>query len=69
MNDRKFSLKAEHVLRCAQAAAGELGHGYVGCEHLLLDGDAFITDPVTTTDELIPSGETSSYRSNPLKLA
>ena len=31
MNDRKFSLKAEHVLRCAQAAAGELGHGYVGC--------------------------------------
>ena len=36
MNDRKFSLKAEHMLRCAQAAAGELGHGYVGCEHLLL---------------------------------
>lgn len=36
MNDRKFSLKAEHVLRCAQAAAGELRHGYVGCEHLLL---------------------------------
>ena len=29
----------------------------------------YITDPVTTTDELIPSGETSSYRSNPLKLA
>ena len=28
-----------------------------------------ITDPVTTTDELIPSGETSSYRSNPLRLA
>ncbi len=28
-----------------------------------------IHDPVTTTDELIPSGETSSYRSNPLKLA
>ena len=28
-----------------------------------------ITDPVTTTDELIPSGETSSLRSNPLKLA
>ena len=38
-------------------------------EHLLLDVDAYITDPVTTTDELIPSGETSSYRSNPLKLA
>ncbi len=30
---------------------------------------AAIYDPVTTTDELIPSGETSSYRSNPLKLA
>ena len=28
-----------------------------------------LQDPVTTTDELIPSGETSSYRSNPLKLA
>ena len=28
-----------------------------------------IMDPVTTTDELIPSGETSSYRSNPLGLA
>ena len=26
-------------------------------------------DPVTTTDELIPSGETSSFRSNPLGLA
>ena len=30
---------------------------------------SYITDPVTTTDELIPSGETSSYRSNPLRLA
>ncbi len=30
-------------------------------EHLALDVAAFITDPVTTTDELIPSGETSSY--------
>ncbi|MDR1209657.1 MAG: hydratase [Clostridiales bacterium] len=38
-------------------------------EHLLLSVAAFITDPVTTTDELIPSGETSSYRSNPLGLA
>jgi aconitate hydratase len=28
-----------------------------------------LRDPVTTTDELIPSGETSSYRSNPMKLA
>lgn len=38
-------------------------------EHLVLDVAAYITDPVTTTDELIPSGETSSYRSNPYKLA
>jgi aconitate hydratase len=38
-------------------------------ENLLLHVVAVITDPVTTTDELIPSGETSSYRSNPLKLA
>lgn len=38
-------------------------------ENLLLKLAAVIRDPVTTTDELIPSGETSSYRSNPLKLA
>ena len=38
-------------------------------EHLLLRLAAVLHDPVTTTDELIPSGETSSYRSNPLKLA
>ncbi len=37
--------------------------------HLLLQVASVITDPVTTTDELIPSGETSSLRSNPLKLA
>ncbi len=38
-------------------------------EHLLLRVDSVIHDPVTTTDELIPSGETSSLRSNPLKLS
>ncbi|MDR2632249.1 MAG: hydratase [Treponema sp.] len=38
-------------------------------EHLLLRLASVIHDPVTTTDELIPSGETSSYRSNPQKLA
>jgi aconitate hydratase len=38
-------------------------------ENLLLQIACVIRDPVTTTDELIPSGETSSYRSNPLKLA
>ncbi|WP_010260948.1 hydratase [Treponema primitia] len=38
-------------------------------ENLLVQIVSYITDPVTTTDELIPSGETSSYRSNPLALA
>lgn len=38
-------------------------------ENLLLTCCAAIYDPVTTTDELIPSGETSSYRSNPVKLS
>ncbi len=38
-------------------------------EHMLLRVCAYITDPVTTTDELIPSGETGSFRSNPLGLA
>jgi aconitate hydratase len=38
-------------------------------ENLLIIVVSYITDSVTTTDELIPSGETSSYRSNPLKLA
>lgn len=38
-------------------------------ENLLLRFASVLHDPVTTTDELIPSGETSSYRSNPPKLA
>ncbi|MDR0916931.1 MAG: hydratase [Oscillospiraceae bacterium] len=38
-------------------------------ENLLLHLCAVIHDDVTTTDELIPSGETSSYRSNPIKLS
>ncbi len=38
-------------------------------EDLMLTVCAAIYDPVTTTDELIPSGETSSYRSNPLRLS
>ena len=36
MRERRFSARAEQMLRSAQAAALELGHGYVGCEHLLL---------------------------------
>lgn len=38
-------------------------------DDILLKIVSHIDDPVTTTDELIPSGETSSYRSNPLRLA
>ena len=38
-------------------------------EHMVLKVVSEIHDPVTTTDELIPSGETSSFRSNPLGLA
>ncbi len=37
--------------------------------HLLIEVVSFIEDAVTTTDELIPSGETSAYRSDPYKLA
>ena len=59
-------------------AAQELKYGpnitdwpkmYAMSDNMLLKITAFITDDVTTTDELIPSGETSSYRSNPQKLA
>lgn len=38
-------------------------------KNLLMRAASVLHDPVTTTDELIPSGETSSYRSNPLRLA
>ena len=38
-------------------------------DNLLMQVASVLQDPVTTTDELIPSGETSSYRSNPMKLA
>lgn len=38
-------------------------------EHLLLAVASVITDPVTTTDELIPSGDASTYRSNPVRMA
>lgn len=39
------------------------------CENVLMKAVSCLQDPVTTTDELIPSGETSSYRSNPFRLA
>ena len=42
---------------------------YALSDNLLVKLAAVLRDEVTTTDELIPSGETSSYRSNPLRLA
>ena len=36
MNENKFTPRAEEALRLSQEAAGDLGHGYVGTEHLLL---------------------------------
>ena len=42
---------------------------YPMSENMVLEVAASIYDPVTTTDELIPSGDTSSYRSNPERLA
>ena len=36
MAEQKFTPRAENALRLAQEAARELGHGYIGCEHLLL---------------------------------
>ena len=38
-------------------------------DNMLMQVASVLRDPVTTTDELIPSGETSSYRSHPMKLA
>ena len=37
MYDNQFTPRAQNALRLAQAAAEELGHSYVGSEHLLLD--------------------------------
>lgn len=36
MSEKRFTPRGENVLRLAQETAGELGHGYVGCEHILL---------------------------------
>ena len=60
MNENKFTAGAETVLRLSQEAAGELGHGYVGTEHLLLglireeDGAAHtVLTEAGLTDEMI----------------
>ena len=63
---------------CAPDESAELIYGpgiadwpkiYPLADNILMQAAACISDPVTTTDELIPSGETSSYRSNPYKLS
>ena len=48
---------------------GDIPESPALAENLLLKCAAYITDPVTTTDELIPNGESSSYRSNFKKIA
>ncbi len=60
MNENKFTPGAEEALRLSQEAAGELGHGYVGTEHLLLgllreeDGMAHtVLAEAGLTDELV----------------
>ena len=60
MNEKKFTPRAEETLRLAQEAAGELGHGYVGTEHLLLglmreeEGLAHtVLEEVGLTDQLL----------------
>ncbi|MDD3346648.1 ATP-dependent Clp protease ATP-binding subunit [Oscillibacter sp.] len=60
MNENKFTPRAEEALRLSQEAAGELGHGYVGTEHLLLglarEGDGMAHTVLTEaglTDEMI----------------
>lgn len=60
--------KPEHELRMAPSIADWPAIEPLK-DDLLVELCAVIRDPVTTTDELIPSGETSSYRSNPMKLA
>ena len=49
MNENKFTPRAEEALRLSQEAAGELGHGYVGTEHLLL---GVLTEPGGATPVL-----------------
>lgn len=60
MNENRFSPRAEEALRLAQESAGELGHGYVGTEHLLLglvreeDGVAHsVLESAGLTDEML----------------
>ncbi len=49
--ENRFTLRAESVLRCAHECAAELGHGYVGSEHILLgilrDGEGKVAKILT----------------------
>ena len=53
MAEQKFTPRAENVLRLAQETALELGHGYVGCEHILLGllREAIIRETLQLLDE------------------
>ena len=50
MNEHKFTPSAEEILRLSQEAAGELGHGYVGTEHLLL---GLLREPVSIAHQVL----------------
>ena len=58
MSEKKFSPGAEEALRLSQEAAGELGHGYVGTEHLLLG--LIREDQGAAHDVLLEAGLTDS---------
>ena len=50
MNEHKFTPSAEEALRLAQEAAGEMGHGYVGTEHLLL---GLLREQISTAHQVL----------------
>lgn len=76
-DDSAYRSRVYHGFRAAQKKSGLVYGPNIKdwpempalSDHILLKVCSKIMDPVTTTDELIPSGETSSYRSNPLGLA
>ena len=70
MAEQKFTPRAENVLRLAQETALELGHGYVGCEHILLgllreDGGAAYNELKSLREYTAPDGQTYTMRFKP----
>ena len=72
MSENKFTPRAEEVLRLSQEAAEDLGHGYVGSEHLLLglireeEGIAHrVLSEFGVTDEMVCSVLQRSAQSGP----